>query len=132
MDKDKKLNTINYIYDDIKKVVDSCVIKYNNRADAQETVSSIRNFDNYYIATQELDTFDSYPSFPRIVIRRAGVLDEAKIIAYSNNKTLIPHDLKYKILVENNGFYTMINFSAYESWLKENQDYVDYVINSIK
>ena len=101
MDKDKKLNTINYIYDDIKKVVNSCVIKYKNRADAQETVSSIRNFDHYYIASQEIDTFDSYSSFPRTVIRRAGVLDEAKIIAYSNNKSLIPHELKYRILVEN-------------------------------
>ena len=43
------------------------------------------------------------------------------------------YSVNYKILVENNGFYRMVHFTAYESWLmgNQNQYYVDYIINSI-
>ena len=66
---ENNLNTVRYVYDDIKRVVSSCVIKYDNLARANETLESKRNFDYYYIASQKLDTFDSYPSFPIGVIK---------------------------------------------------------------
>ena len=79
---ENNLNTVRYVYDDIKRVVSSCVIKYDNLARANETVESKRNFDYYYIASQKLDTFDSYPSFPIHVLENAGVLDVSKLNDY--------------------------------------------------
>jgi len=100
-DKEHKLNTINYIYDDIRKIVNSCVIKFENIASAGETATSVRNFDHYLIATREIDTFDSYRNFPREVIRNAGVLDVSKLNEYTLNKHAIPKELRNRILIEN-------------------------------
>lgn len=98
---ENNLNTARYVYDDIKKVVSSCVIKYDNLARANETLDSKRNFDYYYIASQKLDTFDSYPSFPIHVLENAGILDVSKLYSYVNDKNLIPKKLRQRVLEEN-------------------------------
>lgn len=95
------LNTVKYVYDDIKKVVSSCVIKYENIARAHETIESKREFDYYYIASQKLDTFDSYPSFPVHVLENAGVMDVSKLYIYANDKQMIPKQLRQRVLEEN-------------------------------
>ena len=90
---------------------------------------------NYFARNNRLSTNGTYVYLPEssVTVKKT---ESGKTIQLSKMKVYLPEDdkysLNYKILVENNGFYTMINFSAYESWLKENQDYVDYVINSIK
>ena len=98
---ENNLNTVRYVYDDIKRVVSSCVIKYDNLARANETLESKRNFDYYYIASQKLDTFDSYPSFPIHVLENAGVLDVSKLNDYVKDKNLIPKKLRQRVLEEN-------------------------------
>lgn len=98
------LNTVRYVYDDIKKVVSSCVIKYDNLARANETAESKRDFDYYYIASQKIDTFDSYPSFPIHVLENAGILDISKLNSYVDDKYLIPKELRTKVLEENRKF----------------------------
>ena len=99
--KENKLNTIYYVYDDIRKLVNSCVIKFENIANAGESTSSARNFDHYLIASREIDTFDSYRGFPKEVIRKAGVLDISKLNEYTLNKHSIPKELRNKVLIEN-------------------------------
>lgn len=99
--KEHKLNTINYVYDDIRKLVNSCVIKFENIANASESTSSLRNFDHYLIASRGIDTFDSYRGFPKTVIRKAGVLDVQKLNEYTLNKHSIPKELRNRILIEN-------------------------------
>ena len=90
---------------------------------------------NYFARNNRLSVNGSYVYLPEssVVVKKT---ETGKTLQLSKMMVYLPEDdkysLNYKILVENNGFYTMINFSAYESWLKENQDYVDYVINSIK
>lgn len=91
---------------------------------------------NYFARNNRLSTNGTYVYLPEssVTVKKT---ESGKTIQLSKMKVYLPEDdkysLNYKILVENNGFYRMIHLSAYESWLmgNQNQDYVDYIINSI-
>ena len=95
------INTIKYVYDDLKKLILSCVIKYDNIGRKNETAESKRNFDYYYIAVNKVDSFDSYRSFPEEVLIRAGINDRKLLLNCLNNKLSIPFELQSKVLEEN-------------------------------
>lgn len=98
---DNTLNTIKYVYDDLKKIIKSCVIKYDNIARSYETAESKREFDYYLIASRGIDTFDSYPSFSEFVLKNAGILDIKKIHDCEIDKNNIPKNLRQRVLEEN-------------------------------
>jgi hypothetical protein len=91
---------------------------------------------NYFARNNRLSANGSYVYLPEssVVVKKT---ESGKTIQLSKMMIYFPEDdkysLNYKILVESNGFYKMINFTAYESWLmgNQNQYYVDYIINSI-
>ena len=91
---------------------------------------------NYFARNNRLSANGSYVYLPEssVVVKKT---ETGKTLQLSKMMVYLPEDdkysLNYKILVESNGFYKMINFTAYESWLmgNQNQYYVDYIINSI-
>ena len=91
---------------------------------------------NYFARNNRLSANGSYVYLPEssVVVKKT---ESGKTIQLSKMMVYLPEDdkysLNYKILVESNGFYKMINFTAYESWLmgNQNQYYVDYIIDSI-
>ena len=91
---------------------------------------------NYFARNNRLSANGTYVYLPEssVTVKKT---ESGKTIQLSKMMVYLPEDdkysLNYKILVENNGFYKMINFTAYESWLmgNQNQYYVDYIINSI-
>ena len=92
---------------------------------------------SYFARNNRLSANGSYVYLPEssVTVKQT---ETGKTLQLSKMMVYLPEDdkysLNYKILVENNGFYRMINFTAYESWLmgNQNQYYVDYIVNSIK
>lgn len=111
------INTIKYVYDDLKKLILSCVIKYDNIGRKNETAESKRNFDYYYIAVNKVDTFDSYRSFPEEVLVRAGINDRNLLLDCMDDKFLIPFEYKSKVLEENRK-YIIENFEETNNYYR--------------
>ena len=103
--------------------------------DTSKNESSKQVFD-YFSRNNRLSANGTYVYLPEssVTVKKT---ESGKTIQLSKMMIYNPegkkYSLNYKILVESNGFYKMINFTAYESWLmgNQNQYYVDYIINSI-
>lgn len=95
------INTIKYVYEDLKKIIMSCVIKYDNIGRKYENAESKREYDYYFIARNELDDFGSYPFFPKEVLKRAGIIDKEQLQDCFEDKLLIPYLLQKKVIEEN-------------------------------
>ena len=130
MDKND-VNTIKYVYEDLKKVIMSCVIKYDNIGRKYETAESKRDFDHYFIASNKLDGFDSYPSFPKEVLIRSGIFDKEQLQDCLEDKLLIPYPLQKKV-VEENRKYIIENYEEKNNYYRmltglpdiEDDDYI--------
>ena len=91
---------------------------------------------NYFARNNRLSTNGTYVYLPESSVTTKQT-ETGKQIQVSKMMVYNPegkkYSVNYKILVENNSFYRMIHFTAYESWLmgNQNQYYVDYIINSI-
>lgn len=103
----------------ILEVVPKMVVKYEGKALADETVESRRNGDRYILAKRGLDTWLSYPSISREVLKDFGYTDE-QVMYYFANKNLIPEQdrpallkLQRKFTVDNyvemNNYYRLLN-----------------------
>ena len=103
--------------------------------DTSKNESSKQVFD-YFSRNNRLSTNGTYVYLPESSVTEKKT-ETGKQIQVSKMMVYNPegkkYSVNYKILVENNGFYRMIHFTAYESWLmgNQNQYYVDYIINSI-
>ena len=103
--------------------------------DTSKNESSKQVFD-YFSRNNRLSANGTYVYLPESSVTEKKT-ETGKTLQLSKMMVYVPEDdkyiLNYKILVENNGFYRMIHFTAYESWLmgNQNQYYVDYIINSI-
>jgi hypothetical protein len=103
--------------------------------DTSKNESSKQVFD-YFSRNNRLSANGTYVYLPEssVTVKKT---ETGKTLQLSKMMVYLPEDdkysLNYKILVESNGFYKMINFTAYESWLmgNQNQYYVDYIIDSI-
>ena len=93
------MNTVEYIYSDLRKIVDSVVVKYDRKAKDSETVESKRQSDRYIASMKKTDTFDSYSSFSKEAIRNAGITDLSLIEKYYRNKYEIPVDKREDVLL---------------------------------
>lgn len=103
--------------------------------DTSKNESSKQVFD-YFSRNNRLSANGTYVYLPESSVTTKQT-ETGKQIQVSKMMVYNPegkkYSVNYKILVENNGFYRMIHFTAYESWLmgNQNQYYVDYIINSI-
>lgn len=103
--------------------------------DTSKNESSKQVFD-YFSRNNRLSANGTYVYLPESSVTEKKT-ETGKQIQVSKMMVYNPegkkYSVNYKILVENNGFYRMIHFTAYESWLmgNQNQYYVDYIINSI-
>lgn len=148
--KEKKLfEETKQIYDSSWKKVDSMPGEFNTLGDVAiywefplEIVrdtsineSSKQVFD-YFSRNNRLSSSGTYVYLPEssVLINQS---ETGKLIQVSKMMVYNPegkkYSVNYKILIEENENFKMINFSAYESWLMENQNqyYVDYIIKSI-
>ena len=137
------------VYDSSWKKVDSMPGEFKTLGDVAlywefpleiiQDTSDKKSFEtvfNYFARNNRLSANGSYVYLPEssVVVKKT---ETGKTLQLSKMMVYLPEDdkysLNYKILVESNGFYKMINFTAYESWLmgNQNQYYVDYIIDSI-
>lgn len=85
---------------DLKIILSSITIKYENLAKQNETVETARAWDRYYVAYHKLDNFNTYPNFDFNAIKNAGVWDDALAQKYAEDKSLIPDSMRDLILEE--------------------------------
>lgn len=92
------MNTVDYIYSDLRKIVDNVVVKYDRLAKDGESIESKRNADRYVTAMKKMDNFNSYSNFSKEAIANAGVTDLSLIEKYYKDKYTIPQDKRDDIV----------------------------------
>lgn len=114
------MQLIDSIFRDLRKIINSITVKYENKARQFETVDSKRESDLYLYAAQKMDSFNTYQRFDLQAIINAGVSDIDLAIKYVNDKYLIPRSLRDRVVeeqrkiivdsyVEKNNYYRMLN-----------------------
>lgn len=125
------MNTVDYIYRDMKELLETIVIKYDRVAKDNETVESRRDSDRYISAKLEIDTFNSHSRFSKDAIRNCGVFDEKLVTMYHENKNLMPDYVKSRVLAEER-FLIIENYEEKNNYYREmigkpNNDDFDYI-----
>ena len=110
----------------LKSMIETITIKYNYLGKKYETVDSLRNFEEYYGAITEKDSFQLYRYYEEDILRKA-ILDisgrditEEEILEYTSDKNTIPQIYRnclrmYKRekvktgYIELNNYYRMLN-----------------------
>jgi len=80
---------IDPIIDDLKSIIEGLVVKKQHVAIQNETILSKLNFDYYYLAYFDVDTFESYAKFDIDILENMGY-SEDEIITYRESKYNIP------------------------------------------
>jgi hypothetical protein len=114
------MNILDTLYQDMKSIISSIVIKYEKSAKSNETAESLKNSDRYIASVTKLDTFNSYSNFDKQIILDSGIThDLALAEEYSKNKNKIPNNLRNAVLLkqreyiinnyeEKNNYYRML------------------------
>ena len=89
---------VEYILNDIRRMVDNVIIKLSYIADSYETVDSKREADRYVAAYMERDNFNSHKQYPIDVLVNAGITDINLLVKYSEDRNLIPRDKRKEVL----------------------------------
>lgn len=102
--------------------------------DTSTNEDSKQVFD-YFARNNRLSSNKTYTYLPKSSVsllkdEKGNTIQISKMIVY-DSEAKEKYSVNYKILVENNGIYRMIHFSAYESWFKDNQDYIENMLKSI-
>lgn len=125
------MNTIDYIYRDLKEILDTVVVKYDRKAKDAETVESRRESDKYINAKLELDTFRSHAKFSKDAIRNCGVFNEETVELYHSDKNLIPESMRDRVVKEER-FLILENYEEKNNYYREliglpNTDDFDFI-----
>ncbi len=125
------MNTVEYIYRDLKDLLETVVIKYDRSAKDNETVESRRNSDMYISAKLEMDTFNSHVRFSKDAIRNCGIFDEDLVEKYHLDKKLIPDTMRQRVLREER-FLIIENYDEQNNYYRElsgkpNTDDFDFI-----
>ncbi len=96
--------------------------------------SSKQVFD-YFSRNNRLSSNGTYVYLPESSVNvtknaNGNSVQVSKMIVYNPERN--KYSVNYKFLIEENENFKMINFVVYESWLNQNQDYVDYFLSLIK
>lgn len=85
------MQQINSTISDIRKILETFVIKFDTKARDSEVSGTQRAIDMYMSARQMRDSFHTYPSFEYQAIVNAGITTNPSLIEqYMNNKYTIP------------------------------------------
>lgn len=115
-----RINPINSLYNDMIKILQSSVIKYNFKAEEYESLDMRKQVDKYFDALYERDTFDTYSDYSEQEMRDAGMISESDIVNGLNDSSTIPKMYQSTLLanrrkyiisnyVEKNNYYRMLN-----------------------
>ena len=122
-------NPLSSLYDDIKEILDSLVIKYSYNAEMNETLENRRSSDVYFDAKNQTDNYNSHVYTVSEITQAIKDLYRIteitsdwthKIYTWNQNLNLVPDDLKEVLLsnrrktivdsyVEKNDYYRMLN-----------------------
>lgn len=98
------------IFDSLKQILDSLVVKFGYEALSNETENSMLNGDYYRMAVEKTDTFNMYKSYNPKVIMAANITTSNTLIEqYVKDPTTIPKEFRERVL-EANRNYTIENF----------------------
>ena len=97
------------LYDDIKEILDSLVIKYSYNAEMNETLENRRSSDVYFDAKNQTDSYESHiytvKEFRNAVMSLYNLTSltsewEVQIYKWTQDLSSVPDDMK-KLLLEN-------------------------------
>ena len=77
-----KMNPLDGVFNELKKIIDTIVIKYNYIAEEYETFESSRAADGYIAAINKKDDFFSYKNYTRAELNAVGITDYDEIKTY--------------------------------------------------
>lgn len=117
------------LYDDIKEILDSLVIKYSYNAEMNETLENRRSSDVYFDAKNQTDSYESHiytvKEFRNAVMSLYNLTSltsewEVQIYKWTQDLSSVPDDMKKLLLenrrkdivenyVEKNDYYRMLN-----------------------
>lgn len=114
------MNTIDYIYNDLRKILESVVVKYDSKAKDGESVESRRDSDRYINAMNQTDNFRSYSKFSKDAIRNCGIFNEETVEIYHADKYKIPEYLRNRVVTEE-------RFLIIENYVERNNYYRELI-----
>ena len=111
---------IDNIFNEIKLIIPTLTIKFDKEAKLLDTLETLKESDRYVSAILKIDSFNTYRQFDSQSIINAGVTNLELVRQYSENKLLIPYNLRDIIIekqreliisnyVEKNNYYRTLN-----------------------
>lgn len=116
-----EINPMGRMYNDMLRILDSMVIKYSYRADANETLEVRSSSERYMLACNNQDTFYTYDDYTKEEFLDVdNNLTDEDIISYMNDLRSVPISIQAKLLkthrenlkknyIELNDYYRMLN-----------------------
>ena len=89
---------VEYMLEDLRKMVTNVIIKSSYLADSYETADSSREADRYISASLEKDSFNSYRNYPTDVLVNAGITNVNDIMDYAQDRHKIPRNKRQEVL----------------------------------
>lgn len=112
--------SLDTVFRDIRSIINTVVIKYENRGKELDTLDIIKAYDIYKLALNEQDTFYLYSQYDERSIRYAGINDDELVADCILNRDNIPQNKRDLVLYyqryltvqefeEKNNYYRMLN-----------------------
>lgn len=121
------MNIMDSVFKEIRGLITSVVIKYDNLARAEDTLEVTKDYSRYLTAYRKEDTFNTYRTYDIEAIIASGVTSDLELSeVYADNPSLIPDSFKIPVLhaqrrhivdgyVEVNTYYrTLMGLPAYD------------------
>lgn len=92
------LPLLDNIISNLKSLTENIVVKYSSKASEKETIAYTKAFDYYYLASNKLDSFDTYPSFSEEALRLGGVNVDSELQECLVDKKKIPESVRNRVV----------------------------------
>lgn len=112
------LPLLDNIISNLKNLTENIVVKYTSKASEKETLEYTKAFDYYYLASNKLDSFDTYPSFSEEALRLAGMNIESELRECLASKKNIPESIRNRV-VETQRFITLRDYEEKNDYYRQ-------------
>lgn len=111
------LPLLDSVIEKLKVLTNTVEIKYTNLANADETLEKTRSFDYYHLASNKLDTFDTYPHYLEEALIESGILNPVLLKQCMQDRNSIPKSLRSTVL-ENQRYIITRDFEEQNNYYR--------------
>ena len=112
------LPLLDNIISNLKNLTENIVVKYSSKASQSETLAYTKAFDYYYLASNKLDSFSTYPSFTEEALRLAGMNVEGELQECLADKKKIPESIRNRV-VETQRYIVIRDFEEKNNYYRQ-------------